>query len=283
MGEDDNAPDGGTATPDNDAAAAKAAAEEKDLGKTDAEKVAEAEAADAKTAQEAKDAADKEAADKVAKEDADKAAEAVKANKERYGEVTGIQEVDDVAQILAERDIDADDAKALFGEAYETRDLSKIDQAKLIDLVGEGTARMIMTSLTDGITKQDEAKTAMVADIYTAAGGQEAFDSAVEWMNSLEEGDFFDSIQETRDLINGGGLGAKMATEHLVASFKSSGDFTETADLIVATGGSKDSSGDYLSRNDYANALRGATTEAQVKALDARRLRSMKQEAAQRG
>lgn len=300
---DGNTPDGNTSEADKLAAAAIAAsnadkdnvqldadgkpipaAEPDATGKTDAEIVAEAEAtriADEKTAQEAVDAKktdDEKKADAAKEKAADE--EAKKANLEAYGDLTGNQSMDDVTVILKEKGAKAEDVQALFKEAHETRDLSKVDQKKLVAMVGEESARMIMNTLTSGISDQDAAQNATIKMLYESAGNKETFDLAVEWMRAQKEGHYFDKLDEVRGLINGGGLGGEMATKALVAAFKSSGDFTETAKLITADPGSAAGSVDYIDQQTYIKALNDpSTTQAQIKLLDARRTKSLVMEA----
>ncbi len=182
-------------------------------------------------------------------------------------------DVQSVVDVLKDNKIPREKAEEIFGEAYKSGDLSTVDVPELERVVGKNTAKMMMGQLTQAATAQTQAKTAAVAAIHEAAGGQDAWDTAAAWAGKHV------SAQDKADInsmLAAGGKQAVLATQEVMKQYKASNQYVEPANLIKGDGGSS-AVGTPLDQVAYVNELTkehnrsGGPRAGMLKQIEARR------------
>lgn len=195
---------------------------------TEAEQAA-AKEAEAAAAAEATEAAEAEAAKAKEAEgntedltDEEKA-EAAKAEEVETGEfdtdvwgTTGDEAGDSVLQLLHESGVEVDTAKALLFDAVQAGKPEDIDRDALVEKVGKVKATLIMAGIENFVGKRSEATAKAVAAVHEAAGGKEAWETMLPWVSkAIPE----EELSEYRDMIDAGGVKAKLAVGELVKRY----------------------------------------------------------------
>ena len=128
---------------------------------------------------------------------------------------TGDAVGDGVLQMLHESGVDADTAKTLLLDAITANDLSKIDKEALAAKVGKTQATLILAGAENFASRRAAAVQAATEQVHKAAGGKEAWDTALPWIKTLP--------QEERvvfsDMIDAGGLKAELAVRELIQRY----------------------------------------------------------------
>jgi len=223
----------------------------------DAEKLKEAEIAAAKVLE---DKAVADAADKTTKE-------GTPLDEDVWGS-TGHEVADSVLQMLQNADVSPDDAKVLLFDAVQAGDLTKIDKAALEEKVGATKATLILAGVTTFVNDKNARNTQIVADIKTAAGGEENWAKMAAWGKAnLPDAD----LVQYRGMIDGGGAQARFAVAEIAAKYNAD-DANTTLDTAS---GSAPLSGDAgpagsaraTSRKDYVAELTKAHRNREPEAV----------------
>lgn len=156
--------------------------------------------------------------------------------------------------------VSVEDSNAIFGDAIEARDVSKVDKAKLVEKVGASQAEVIMVlvnAAAEGYAKQfKEVEDAL----FPLAGGADGFKAMKEWAVAKEAADpeFAKTLNEIRnDLDNGSLRTKKAAIAELYTLFKDDPTVTIPANLQEGTGTGA-TSVEPLSRREYVDLVEKA-------------------------
>jgi hypothetical protein len=165
---------------------------------------------------------------------------------------TGQESVDSVIEVLKENKVPRKVAEEIFGEAFNSKDLSKVDVNKLEETVGKNTAAMLMRSLTQSQESEQAAAKAHAENVYELAGGKDAWNAAATWAHESKH--FGDNATELNEMLAQGGRQAKAAVSEIVEAYKSSDNYTQEANLINGEGGDAEQF-EPMSRREYFEAL----------------------------
>lgn len=131
---------------------------------------------------------------------------------------TGDELGDSILHQLSDSGLSVDDAKALLFDPVKAGDPSKIDKDALIEKVGKHAANLIMAGVENLTTRLKTDSDLAVAAVHTAAGGKEAWDTMLPWINDAKNVPA-DKMAEFTAMIDKGGLQADLAVGHLKTLF----------------------------------------------------------------
>lgn len=134
---------------------------------------------------------------------------------------------DAVLTLLQNSGIAPSDAKALLFDAVQNGDVTKIDKAALEAKVGKVKAHLIMVGAENFVKEQRDNAKAVVSELHKEVGGEANWKTIAEWANKSVPAE---ELQEFRDMINKGGLPAKLAANALKQKYE--GD-TNNSSLTV--------------------------------------------------
>lgn len=132
---------------------------------------------------------------------------------------------------------------AIFDDAANTGDLSKVDRAALVEKVGEDQAALIMAGFTKFVDTTGAALLERVNAVHDSVGGSDNWSKITGWARTKAKGDeaFKAEIQELTELMNGKSISAaKLAGKELLAKFnadKSNSTLTTTTAPSVTPSG----------------------------------------------
>lgn len=192
-----------------------------EISATEAKAAEEAAAAEeAKTDEEkAADAKAKEEADAKAKAEAEAAETPEDKAKREEAEAASQKEIDDAGwmttdnkqfnaslNLMKAAGMKPAEAAEIFDEAAQSGDLSKVDQAALIEKVGEDQAALIMAGFTNYVETEGQAILERVSMVHDAVGGTENFAVMSKWARGKAKGDpaFRTKIENITEMMNGG-------------------------------------------------------------------------------
>lgn len=221
--EDDNKPEDGENTEDQNRILEVEEGEEEDEGNKPAPNSPPKSNADRAAEKAAKEAAEKaakegdEEGEEGSEEDdgEDEDAEDKPLDTSVWGD-TGNDVANSVLETLQNSGVTPDEAKALLWDAVEAGDPTKVDRDALVEKVGKAKATLIMAgvkNVTDTNNKQIAEVTAIAHD---AAGSKADWDKATKWANAKMDPN---DLDELRAMIDKGGKSAKFATAELVAAY----------------------------------------------------------------
>lgn len=187
---------------------------------------------------------------------------------------TGDPTGDAVMEIMQNAGMTPEDAKALMYDAVMGGDVTKIDQAALIEKVGKARAALITAGTENFITKQAGKAASILADVHGSVGGEDNWKQLAAWANTaVPEAE----LNDYRAMIDAGGAKARFAAQELLGKFNaadtnnSMGDTTITPDTIAPSAARQ------LTRAEYY-----AETEAAYKRGDTNKINEI-QKARERG
>jgi len=272
------------------AAAAKAEAEKEEAAKAaEAEKEAAEKAKAEELAKETPEAkAEREASEAKAAAEA-KAAEDAK--KKEAGDVewmtTDNKQFNASLNLMKAAGMKPEEADAIFGEAAQVGDLTKVDRAALVEKVGEDQAELIMAGFTNYVATEGQAILERVTKVHEAVGGTENFAAMSKWARGKAAGDpaFKKQVEDITSMMNSGNdLQADLASKEFLRLYNSdSGNSTittsnTTVDVTAAkTSPAKPSATpitarEFAEKSDYImRTKRGADQTAALAALSADR------------
>lgn len=185
---------------------------------------------------------------------------------------TDIPAVQEVMDILQEREIPRETSEAIFGKAFASGDLADVDIPALNKTVGEKTAAMMMKTLGVAVAERSATNAADRKAVHELAGGEEIWKKAADYAPSH----FSKADQATlNDMFAKGGKSAKLAAQDVIAAYKASDGFSEAATLL--TGDTTVVALQPLDRHEYVEALqaeharRGGARTSALKSIEARR------------
>jgi hypothetical protein len=187
-------------------------------------------------------------------------------------------------RLLEQSKISAQEAQALFQEAVDTKDLSKVNKDALAEKAGKENADLILMLAQNYIDNIAKAQKEIEQVAHTIAGGEDAFNLVRKWAQDKANKDasFATELAEIRSLIDTKNPRVvKAALTDLVDMYTKDPNTTKPANITV--GDSK--GGTHLSpltRQEYATLIMQAqskgTYEKERASLWARRQLGMKQE-----
>ena len=225
------------------------------------------------TAEEARVAAEKLAQEEAAKAEAE-AKEAKEAKDketspldvEKWG-TTGHEGGDAVLGLLQNAGLEPEQAKSLLFDAMQAGDLTKVDQAKLIEAIGADKAKLVMIGAKDFLEAKTTRNAGIVKDIQAVAGGEDNWKKVAAWAKA-DSGISDDQLAEYIGMIDNGGAQARFAASELVASYNKSDKNTtlETPGVTPVVDGDNSNTpgGRSLTRNEYAAEVAAAHRNGRV-------------------
>lgn len=196
-------------------------------------------------------------------------------DKEVWG-TTGDEVGDSVLQLLSDNGMTTDDAKALLFDPVKNGDPTKIDRDALVEKVGKAQANLILAGVENFVSKRNAAAEAGVKVVHDAAGGKEAWDKVLPWLNSKAVSE--EDRAEYRDLIDKGGKSAELAVRDIVSKYNADPKNEAIGKKEVIGDGRSNSEPKGISQRQYGDQLLKlqrtgkATPEARAALLAQRRL-----------
>lgn len=163
-------------------------------------------------------------------------------------------------EFLKTAGVSVEDSNAIFGDAIEARDVSKVDKAKLVEKVGPAQAEVIMVlvnAAAEGYAKQIKEFEDV---IHPLTGGADGFKAMKEWANAKEAVDpaFKKTLDEIRnDIDTGNARTKKAAITELYQMYKDDPTVTIPANLQEGTGKGA-TSVEPLTRREYTDLVEKA-------------------------
>lgn len=159
--------------------------------------------------------------------------------------------------LLREANIPVEQSNAIFAEAVDSGDLSKIDTTKLVELMGQDKADVVLMLAENYFNKQTASMKTITDEAHALTGGKENFDAMRTWATEKMGTDpaFAKEFLEFRAMLDSGQPRTiKAAVTELFSLYKADPGTTIEANLEV---GDKKVSGDTgaLSRTDYIQAI----------------------------
>jgi len=195
--------------------------------------------------------------------------------------------VKQVEKLITEAGLDAQDVARIVteNEGKATPELIKA----LADKHGDAVASIVAEQLSgfhtankDKANKRDQAIFDQVQESFKGAtdqGGEETWKELAGW---AKENVPNDERVEINKLLAQGGIAAKYAVDDLVSRFKTSENFTQSADLLTGDATSNDFGVKPLSKQEYVSELRSLEAKGHIygqsqemAALDKRRTAGM--------
>ncbi len=187
---------------------------------------------------------------------------------------TGSEVGDSVLRLLNDGGVDPDQAKSLMYDAIQAGKPEEIDRDALVEKVGKARATLIMAGVNNFVTAQANAQAAQVAAVHEAAGSRENWETMLPWVNSLPA----KQAAEYSDLIDQGGLQARLAVRDLVGKYNADPKTKSLASTEIVGDASAGAKGrvDGISQSEYGRQLlilnkRNIATPAALAELKARR------------
>lgn len=163
--------------------------------------------------------------------------------------------------ILKEAELPVDEANAIFAEAVETGDLTKINKDALVEKLGQDKADVVLVLAESYYNTQFSSMKAIQEQAYTLTGGEENFAAMKEWAadKAASDADFAKDLKEFRAMIDTEQPRAVTAAiRELFSLYKNDPDTTIEADLEVGDSAASKQSVEPMSLMDYTNAIEKA-------------------------
>lgn len=184
---------------------------------------------------------------------------------------------DGIVAILKEANVDVKVSDEIFREAAETGDLTKINKEKLVELVGEAKANMVMLAAQDYYTRTMGVVQESVTAVHEAVGGEAAWQALQKWAAAKQEKDpaFKKQCEDYNRMFDLNKTSAVMAAKALREAYNA--DPKNKSLTTNITQGNKSGSvqvDEPLSRADYVTQLKAAYDKndmAEVNRLNALR------------
>lgn len=164
---------------------------------------------------------------------------------------TGSEVGDTVLLKLQESGITPDKAKALLYDAVKAGDPSKIDKDALVKELGEASANIVLTGIDNFIKENAAANEAVLKAVHEAVGGEKNWDTLRDWAKANLKPE---EITEYIDLIDQGGLAARMAAKDLNERYEKAGNTSlKQAEQIIPNANQQQQQSDLkpLTAKDY--------------------------------
>ena len=139
--------------------------------------------------------------------------------------------------ILQTANVTVDESNAIFKEAVESGDLSKVDVKALSEKLGDTQATLLMGALSDYFNTTMAAQMSTVKSIKDAFGGDDGWKSVKEWADKARAaGNFTEELDAITSLFDKGGKAAMMGVDKLKELYSADPNTKETPDLTRGDG-----------------------------------------------
>ncbi|MCY1708362.1 hypothetical protein [Pannonibacter sp. SL95] len=201
--------------------------------------------------------------------------EQVEQQKQDRGPLKSYAKYDDpsaqtVVHLLQEAKVDPNVAQAIFATAFETGDLSKVDQNMLIANVGADRAALIVANATQAFNNANAKVERETKAVHEAVGGEANFATIRDWAHRVEAADpkAKTKINEIRELIDRGGNFAVLGAQELYRMYNADPNNVGTGAgaLIIGTN-TAGTDQTPLSRADYLKAVKEAQAKGDERAV----------------
>ena len=186
--------------------------------------------------------------------------------------------------LLKEANVSVEDANAIFKEAVETGDLSKIDTGTLVEKLGEDKAELVQILAEKYYSKAQEQVKETKELVHGIVGNEETFKDMQKWAAEKESQDpsFAKDLEDFRNMIDTGQpRSIKAAISELFDMYKADPNTTIRANLEVGDKAASTAGLTPMTRREYVDALEKArkegTFDTQSATLWQRRLLGKKQ------
>lgn len=160
--------------------------------------------------------------------------------------------------ILEESGLAVEEANAIFAEAVETNDLSKIKRDVLVEKIGQDKADIVLVLAESYYNTTFSAMQAIQTEVYSLAGGEENFTAIKDWANekAKTDKDFAKDFAEIKEMIDTQKMrSVKAAVNELVDLYRQDPNTTTPANLEVGDKAAGNSGAEPLTRAEYTDAV----------------------------
>lgn len=186
--------------------------------------------------------------------------------------------------ILEESGLAVEEANAIFSEAVETNDLSKIKKDALIEKIGKDKADVVLVLAESYYNTTFSAMEAIQTEVFSLTGGEDNFAAIKEWANEKAKTDttFAKELAEIKEMIDTQKMrSVKAAITDLVDLYRQDPDTTTPANLEVGDKAAGKTAAQPLTRADYISEINKARKDGTYDKVSAslwsRRQAGMKQ------
>lgn len=186
--------------------------------------------------------------------------------------------------ILKTAEIPVEESNAIFAEAINTGDLSKVDLATLQEKLGKDKADLVMILAKSYVDTTVGDVQKITEEAHKLVGGEENFKAMREWASKKEASDpeFAKVLADIRTMADSGSpVATKSAVQELARLWKEDPNTTIPAELMEGDAPGNSQGIKPMTRREYADAINAArikgTYNAERQGLWARRQAGMKQ------
>jgi hypothetical protein len=187
-------------------------------------------------------------------------------DKDAWG-TTGSDTGDAVLLKLQESGIAPDKAKALLYDAVKAGDPTKIDKDALVKELGEASANIVLTGIDNFIKESTARNNEVVKALHETVGGEDNWNTLRDWAKANLKAD---EIDEYIELIDRGGLAAKMAAKDLTERYEKAGNTSlKQAEQVVPSANNQQQQTDLkpMSAKEYFAACEKAQRDGSYEAV----------------
>lgn len=134
---------------------------------------------------------------------------------------TGSEVGNSTLTLIQNAGVSTEDAKALLYDAVVAGDATKVDVAKLEELVGKDKATLVIAGVKGFITETNEKNSSIRSAVFDAAGGEDTWNKVVDWAKSSDT-----DLSEYAPLIDAGGAQARFAVAEIKAKYNADANNT---------------------------------------------------------
>ena len=178
---------------------------------------------------------------------------------------------DAIVSTLKEAGVSVADANAIFGDAIEQGDLSKIDVAKLTELVGKTKADMLLLAAQDYYGRTFGRIQETTKAVFEELGGEKNWQTLAAWSKAKQETDlaFKAQAEEFNAMLELGKTSALLATRALVDLYNKDPK-NKTLNTKMVQGDSTGNAADVspLSREEYLAKYKIASEKGDVQEMN---------------
>ncbi len=183
-----------------------------------------------------------------------------------------------VVNIMVDAELPVAEANAIFAEAAETGDLSKINKAALVEKLGQDKADVVLVLAESYYNTEFSSMKAIKDEVHKLVGGEDNFTNMSKWANDKAATDpaFAKDFSELKAMFDSKQPRAiNAAAKELFELYKQDPGTTITASLEVGDAAVGSAGVEPMTRREYTEAVakahRNGTYEAERASLWARR------------
>lgn len=166
-----------------------------------------------------------------------------------WGERFNDDAIDSAVDLIRESGMKPEVAQKIFKEAAESGDLSKINEAALVEALGQSKANLVMIGVKDWFARSEAKAKETVQALHTQVGGEELWGVLAKW---VREGGIKDEklVDGYRNMIDQGGPQAAFAAQEIKKAYEDAHGTLDPS-LLVGDGDNLRVDNSPISKKEY--------------------------------